>query len=256
MPNVAIVAALERELRGLTQSWSRVEQRYDGRSFVFFERDEMVAVCGGIGTESARRAAEAVIALYDPKQVQSVGFAGALDAGLRVGDLFMPAVVIDARDGARIEIDGPAGQPAPERGVLVTFMAVAGVQQKARLGQAYAAQAVDMEAAAVARAARSHGIAFSVTKVISDESGFAMPEMDRFIDARGRFSTAGFAAFVVLRPWLWRRVVRLANNSRKAAKALSAYLERYPQQLSQAPESDRVPVPESVTRSPAGVTRI
>lgn len=256
MPKVAIVAALERELRGLTRSWSRVEQRYEGRSFVFFERDEMVAVCGGIGTESARRAAEAVIALYDPKQVQSVGFAGALDVGLRVGDLFMPAVVIDARDGSRIEIDGTTGQERPERGVLVTFMAVAGVPQKASLAQAYAAQAVDMEAAAVAAAAHSHGIAFSVTKVISDESGFEMPQMGRFIDASGRFSTSSFAAFVVLRPWLWRRVALLANNSRKAAKALSAHLERYRQQLSQTPESNRVPGLESITRSPAGVKRI
>ncbi len=53
---------------------------YDGRSFVFFERDDMVVVCGGIGVEAARRAAEAVIALYHPALLQSVGFAGALDA--------------------------------------------------------------------------------------------------------------------------------------------------------------------------------
>src|SRR5580704_11830502 len=106
MPKVAIVAALEREVSGLTTGWSRVERRYDGRSFVFFERDDMVVVCGGIGVEAARRAAEAVIALYHPALLQSVGFAGALDSSLRVGDIFMPAVVIDARDGSRVEIDG------------------------------------------------------------------------------------------------------------------------------------------------------
>ncbi|MGC1964198.1 MAG: hypothetical protein WA676_15785, partial [Candidatus Sulfotelmatobacter sp.] len=89
MPRVALVAALEREVSGLTKSWSRVEHQYDGRRFVFFERDEMVIVCGGIGVEAARRAAEAAIALYSPALLQSVGFAGALDAGLRVGDLFM-----------------------------------------------------------------------------------------------------------------------------------------------------------------------
>ena len=75
-------------------------------SFVFFEQDEIVVVCGGIGAEPARRAAEAVIALYRPALVQSVGFAGALDATLRVGDIFCPAEVIDARDGSRVEIRG------------------------------------------------------------------------------------------------------------------------------------------------------
>ena len=93
--------------------------------------------------EAARRAAEAVIARYHPELVCSVGFAGALHPDLRVGDIVTPAVVVDARDGSRIEI--PGGKE-----VLVTFMAVAGAAQKTNLAQAYGAQAVDMEAAGVA----------------------------------------------------------------------------------------------------------
>jgi|HubBroStandDraft_6_1064221.scaffolds.fasta_scaffold00082_29 adenosylhomocysteine nucleosidase len=229
MPKVAIVAALEREVRGLTRSSNRVEQRYEGRSFIFFERDEMVVVCGGIGLEAARRAAEAVIALYRPTLVQSVGFAGALDGSLRVGDVFSAAVVIDARDGTRVEIDG-----AGRHGALVSFMAIAGVKQKASLAQAYGAQAVDMEASAVAAAARARGLQFGAIKVISDESSFEMPEMARFLDAWGRFRTPAFTLFIALRPWLWSRVARLASNSRKAAKALGEHLERFQHELSQA----------------------
>jgi adenosylhomocysteine nucleosidase len=238
MSKVAIVAALEREVSGLTRNWNRVEQHYDGRSFVFFEREEMVVVCGGMGVEASRRAAEAVIALYHPALLQSVGFAGALDSSLRVGDIFTPAVVIDARDGSRVEIDAAAaprtGTSGPERSSLVTFMAVAGVQQKASLAKSYGAQAVDMEAAGVAVAARAHGIGFVATKVISDELDFEMPHMARFIDARGQFRAASFAAFVALRPALWRRVTQLASNSRKAARALGEHLERYRQELSRA----------------------
>jgi adenosylhomocysteine nucleosidase len=230
MPKVAIVAALEREVSGLIRTWSRVECHYQGRRFVFFERDEMVVVCGGIGAEAARRAAEAVIALYRPTRVQSVGFAGALDAGLRVGDVFAPAVVLDARDSSRFEVDGAAGRV---HSTLVTFMAVAGVQQKASLAKAYGAQAVDMEAAGVAMAARAHGIAFGATKVISDELDFEVLEMSPFIDPQGRFRTANFAAFVSLRPSLWRRVTALARNSRKAARVLGEHLERYRQELNQ-----------------------
>jgi hypothetical protein len=241
MPKVAIVGALQREVSGLTKNWSRIEREYGGRSFVFFECAEMVVVCGGIGPESARRAAEAVIALYRPALVQSVGFAGGLDASLRAGDVVTPGVVIDARDGSHVEIDGGRG-----KGTLVTFMAVAGADQKANLAQAYGAQIVDMEAAAVAAAARAHGIGFGATKVISDELSFEVPGMDRFIDANGGFRTAAFAVFAGLRPWLWRRVARLAGNSRKAERALNKHLERFRQELSQASEG----IDASPTASP------
>jgi adenosylhomocysteine nucleosidase len=221
MPKIAIVVALEREVRGLIRRCSRVVREYDGRKFVFYEHNELVLVCGGIGIEAARWAAEAVIALYHPAQVQSVGFAGALDRSLHVGDIFVPSAVIDARDGSRIFMAG-----IDSRKALVTFASVAGVHQKRHLADAYGANAVDMEASGVAAAAVAHGIEFASVKAISDELDFEMPGMDRFIDARGRFRTVAFVAFLALRPWLWPRVAVLDRNSRKAARALSSHLER------------------------------
>jgi adenosylhomocysteine nucleosidase len=220
MPKIAMVAALEREVSGLIKNCTRAPRDYDGRNFMFFEKDEMVIVCGGIGLEAARRAAEAVIALYHPALVLSVGFAGALHPALQVGDVFSPAVVLDARDGSRFEIDGG-------KGLLVTFMAVAGSKQKAHLAEAYNAQAVDMEAAAVATAARVHGVQFAATKVVSDGLDFDMPETTTFIGPEGQFRTASFAFFVALRPWLWRRVAILARNSNKAARILAGHLKAF-----------------------------
>ena len=234
MPKVAIVAALEREVKGLIRNWSRIEREFEGRRLAFFERDELVVVCGGIGAECARRAAEAVIALYHPERVESVGFAGALDETLRVGDVFRPAEVIDTRDGSRFETGGFETGNDQGDGRLVTFMAVAGAEQKAKLAQAYQARAVDMEAAAVFAAARAHGVAFGATKVISDELDFEMPGMADFIDAAGQFKTAIFIMYVALRPWLWKRVATLAKNSSKAAKALGAHLERFQCDLKEA----------------------
>lgn len=236
MPKLAIVAALEREVSGLIKNCRRVDREHEGRNFVFFEDkdknegEDMVIVCGGIGLDSARRAAEAVIALYRPTELHSVGFAGALDQTMHVGDLFIPSAVIDARDGSRVFVAGTDtdsrnadSRNANSRNALVTFMSVAGAHQKRNLAQAFIAKAVDMEAAAVAAAAAAHGLGFSATKVISDELDFEMPQMERFIDARGRFRTAAFVAFLALRPWLWLRVAALARNSRKAARALASY---------------------------------
>ncbi|MGB8912808.1 MAG: hypothetical protein WCC85_11075, partial [Candidatus Sulfotelmatobacter sp.] len=99
MSKVAMVAALEREVNALVRNWTRVRREHEGRTFTFFERGDTVVICGGIGLTAARRAAEAVIALYRPVLIQSIGFAGALDGKLHVGDLFSPTQVLDARDG-------------------------------------------------------------------------------------------------------------------------------------------------------------
>ena len=233
MPKLAIVAALEREVAGLIKNWSRVKHDYQGREFTFFEDDDTVLVCGGIGLEPARRAAEAVIALYHPALLHSVGFAGALDAKLRIAEILFPAEVLDARDGSRVEIAGGEG-------TLITFMTVASAVQKRNLARVYNAQAVDMEAAAVAAAARAHGLPFTATKVISDGLDLDMPATARFIDAQGRFHTAGFALHTALRPWLWVRVAALAANSRKAARSLAAHLNNPRQPWNQPVEAHAV----------------
>ena len=63
MSKLAIVAALEREVRPLVKDWRVAEKEHEGRRFRFFEQGETVLVCGGIGAEPARRAAEAVFAI-------------------------------------------------------------------------------------------------------------------------------------------------------------------------------------------------
>ena len=214
------MAALEREIRPLVKRWRISNRDYDGRNFRFFENDPAVLVCGGIGAEAARRVCEAVIKLYQPRLVVSAGFAGALDPELEVGRMLTPRLVIDANDGSRTEVGSG-------NGVLVSFNAVADANQKLKLGKAYRADAVDMEAAAVARGAEANGIPFVAVKTISDEARFQMPTLDKFIARDGQFQPARFAMFAALRPWLWPGVLRLLANTQKASRALCRVLEEY-----------------------------
>src|SRR5438874_5151778 len=46
---VAIVAALEHEVRPLIRQWRPVERTHDSRRYKFFENERAVLVCGGIG---------------------------------------------------------------------------------------------------------------------------------------------------------------------------------------------------------------
>jgi adenosylhomocysteine nucleosidase len=217
MSKLAFVAALDREVFPLVKQWRGSEKEHEGRSFHFFEDREAVLVCGGIGAEAARRAAEAVIAIYAPSWVYSVGFAGALDPVLKVGTVIQPAQVIDAGDGSRTNVGG--GQ-----GVLVSFGSVASPAQKAKLRESFGAQAVDMEAAAVARAAQLRGLEFRVVKAISDEFDFVFPVTEQFVDSLGNFQQGRFAVYAALRPWLWPKVRALAANSNLASHALCDWL--------------------------------
>ena len=218
MPSkIAIVAALEREVRPLIRRWPMREQQHAGRNFSFFENENLVLICAGIGAEPARRAAEAIIALYAPQMIYSAGFTGALDPKLKVGDVIVPRRVVNASDGSNID----TGQG---EGVLVSFASVASPEQKAKLAHSHAAQAVEMEAAAVAQAARARGVRFAAVKVISDESNLALPPMERFISPNGQFRMGRFMAFTFLRPWWWRTAVRLARNSACASDALCDWL--------------------------------
>jgi nucleoside phosphorylase len=186
MPRIGIVAALEREVRPLVKRWRVSEREHEGRRFRFFEKDELVVVCGGIGSQAARRAAEAAIS-----------------------------------DGSSISLS--EGQ-----GVLISFAAVTSPEQKWKLRESYGAHAVDMESAAVASAAEAHGIQLAVIKVISDQVDFELPPMERFVNPDGSFAEARFAMHAALRPWTWRQVVRLAGNTRRAARALCDELEKIP----------------------------
>jgi adenosylhomocysteine nucleosidase len=222
-PRFAFVAALEREVAPLVRTWESRTLEYEGRQYRLFENGDAALVCGGMGAQAARRATEAVIREVRPERVVSVGFAGALDSTLKVAEVFEPHIVVNAADGVRTE----AGSG---RGTLVSYAAVAGIEQKQRLGTSYGAVAVDMEAAAVAQGAQVRGVEFAALKVISDAVDFSMPATERFIASDGQFHAGKFAFHVAVRPWLWGSTIALARNSARAGRmlcaAISSYLER------------------------------
>ena len=226
MKKIAIIAALEREIRPLIKHWPSTTIAHEGRQFMSYEGKHAVVIIGGIGPEAARAAAEAIIAQHSPDLLISAGVAGSLVPELHVGETIFPTTVIDTQDGSRHETaihDAPLGKTPLARTVLASYPEIAGAAQKQQLARSYGAQAVDMEAAAVARAAQVHGLPFLAVKAISDELNFELPDMSPFIK-NGKFQTERFALHVALRPWLWLRVFRLARNTRIASENLCAWL--------------------------------
>jgi adenosylhomocysteine nucleosidase len=210
----AFIAALPREVRGLVKGWTR---RSIAGGVVVYTNSDAVVACAGMGASRAALAVHAAIDTMPVTDLLSVGLAGACDPKMRVGEIVRAGVVVDARTGERFD-------NSQFRQVLVSTDAIASVREKARLHASYYADAVDMEAAAVARLARANGLGFHAIKAISDDAEFELEELGRFADEEGYFREGAFALHVVLRPKLWGKAIALGRNSSRAVNALTEAL--------------------------------
>ncbi len=216
---IGIVAALKREIAPLVEGWKAKRVVAQNRTITIYESENALVACGGIGPISARIAAEALyqhangnLSLYI-----SAGFAGALQSGVKVGDIIRPGTILSDADGQIMHAE--AG-----KSVLVSAGAIASAATKQIFAQKHNAEAVDMEAYSVGDVASIHRIPFIAIKAISDELDFPMPPLGRFVSDTGQFRVAGFVAYAAVRPWLWPTVLQLARNGSRATASLCAVL--------------------------------
>ena len=210
---VAIIAALVREIAPLVEGWTR---HTSANRVSTWSRGSIVVACAGMGPERAALAVGAALKL-GPDVIYSVGLAGACDPVLEPGDIVRAEGVIDVRSGERFGVNTSGA-------VLVTSPTLASVGEKRRLRESYGAEAVDMEAATVARLARAHSLEFRAIKAISDGADFELEDLARFATADGQFREGAFALHAAIRPSLWPRVFALSQNSRRAVAALTGEL--------------------------------
>jgi adenosylhomocysteine nucleosidase len=213
-PTPAIIAALPREVSALVKGW---ERRSIAGGVVVYSNGDAVVACAGMGAARAALAVHAAMDAMPVTDLLSVGLAGACDPKMRVGEIVRAGVVVDARTGERFD-------NSQFRQVLVSTDAIASVKEKARLHASYYADAVDMEAAAVARLAQAHGLGFHAIKAISDGAEFEIEGLARFSTEEGYFREAAFALHVALRPALWSKAIALGRNSSRAVDALTEAL--------------------------------
>jgi adenosylhomocysteine nucleosidase len=217
MTRTAIIAAMPAELKPLTSGWQH--ERSNGVDLWrwSFDGGEWIAACAGAGVNRAAKAFAEVEKSGELDSVISTGWAGALREELVPGQTYDVSTVIDARTGERFVTTGP-----PNDCWLVTNSRVADAAEKQRLASTYEAALVDMEAAGVARLARMRGIPFYCIKGISDGYSDHLPDFNRFISTDGQFQLLRFVFFALVRPWHWRALIRMGENSSKAARSIAA----------------------------------
>ncbi len=211
----AIIAALPREVKHLVRGWQ--EHKLPNK-VVAYTNDFAVVACAGMGASRATLAVQAALAMKPVTALLSAGLAGACDPSLHVADIVHAGVVVDMQSGEQYSDSGFTQ-------VLVSSPHIASVAEKQRLYESYRANAVDMEAATVARLARAHNLSFRAIKAISDDATFELQELARFATPDGQFREAAFAAHSAMRPQLWPKLLQLAGNSSRAIQSLTAELE-------------------------------
>lgn len=224
---IAIIAALPGELKSLVRGWER--HRSDTKGVSIWKSvqngDELIAVCGGMGASAAMRSFVAAETFGSPDMVLSVGWAGALDSGMRTGQCYIPSEVVDIQTGERFLLAEGGRQL-----LLATTPQVADKNEKRRLWRSYGAALVDMESATIARLAQIREIPLCCFKAVSDGPDATLPDLNRFIDEQGQMRMPSFLAYVALRPQFWRPLVKLGRNSVFAAETLAVKVKRFLQE--------------------------
>ena len=218
MSRVGIVTAMQTEVAPLVRTWRRMLGDSGGRRWKFFETDEAVLLCGGIGYEAGRRAAEAVIAHALPDLLIAAGLAGGLRPRWTLGKTLVAGAVIDELSGRRLAT-------AFGEGAVVSSREIAGLAKKRKLAARFDAELVDMEGFAVGEVAQAHGLPFLAAKAVSDDVEFDLPPLQRFVDEEGRFEAGRFTLHAAVHPGWWPVIARLKRHSDVAAEALSRLLE-------------------------------
>ena len=232
MTRTAIIAAMPAELKPLTRGWRHQRQNGVDLWRWSFAGGEWIAACAGAGIQAATRAFAEAEKTGPLDQVISTGWAGALREELATGQALDVSAVIDARTGERFLTKRPeiavVGSPRSQNRDLghpgfwvVTNPKVADSHEKLRLAETYSAALVDMEASAIARLAQMRGIPFYCIKGISDGYTDQLPDFNRFISPNGQFKTLRFTVFALLRPSHWPALIRMGENSRKAARSIA-----------------------------------
>lgn len=225
---IGIITAMPEEAQAILKNAEGVQKARQGERSVFSCRiagHEITLVEAGMGMLNAGWAAT-VLALQTPDLMISAGFGGGVLPGLKVGDVVMAEQVLHWTGSGfeRVEtgVYAPENASLPVRGCFITSDGILNKHDLMGLLPSNTNRpVVEMESAAVARVAAEQSIPFMGLRTISDpwneELGFSINE---FCDDALRIRPLKVLVTILRRPRIIPQLIRLALNSRVAAKSL------------------------------------
>jgi len=211
-----MVAAEAREFEGILKRAGDVRPlEWPGAVFsrqAAWKNSRWLMIANGPGP---RLVEQALKGKPDVERILSIGFCGALDPTLRIGDIVISG-----------EVPGGLGASFVRGDVVSVDRVAITVREKCDLRAATGAAVVEMESAAVAEKAREWNVPFGCVRVVSDAAGEDLPlDFNQYRDADGRFERTRIALAALGRPFtVLPGLVRLDRHCRRAAERLGEFL--------------------------------
>jgi len=241
---IALLAALEGEMAGLRRQMALAPEGIagldDSACTGLYRGRPVILAWTGMGRQRALAGAEAVLAHGPVSVVVSIGFSGALEESLAVGDLVLASGLIGVTDPHSREIQPTLYPSDPDRlraaaqalgatplhvvqGPTVTAPGlIATPDCKRDLGRRTGAVAVDMESYWVAAVAAERGLPFLALRVISDAQREALPPIGQILDENGAPSMRPLVTHLLRSPGSLIALAKMARNAARARRALTA----------------------------------
>jgi nucleoside phosphorylase len=199
---IAVVCALEIERRALAG----------------IERPGVEIHVSGIGADAAAALGERLTE-RPLRAMIATGFCGALVPRLGVGDVVVAERVVHENTGDAFPAD--ALMLAAAEGRRGTLVSAGEVARTPADRAALHGLAVDLESAALARAARDAEVPFIAIRAVTDRFGDRIPDIVGMLDHVGRPDRRTLVAFALRHPREIPRLIRLGRSAGRAGHALT-----------------------------------
>jgi adenosylhomocysteine nucleosidase len=238
-PRIAIIGAIKDEIAGIKQEMqiTHTLRWKTGNAFVGeWQGVPIVLVRSGMGRDRARQALVEIAEKWDLKEVISIGYAGALDPSLEVGDLIVADQVIEV-DISRLGEEMKSYSLDKE-----IFKAMAGVsgkilltvdqvtatpEEKRELRDRYSAVAVDMETSALVAEAQARNLSFISVRAITDTAGQELIDCSHLVAEDGDVSKLKAGWHVITHPGDLKGMIELGQHAKTATANLTEFLKPY-----------------------------
>jgi adenosylhomocysteine nucleosidase len=245
---ISIVTALKDEVADyLAQGGFRSAARDVGtRTYLSPSKRDVVVVVGGVGRERAAAATRLTAERFAPELVISAGFAGAVEPGLKTGDLVVcdrqlsvkgppelwsleraqsRSLFDDAVSDVLSNIFSELGYKCTRGDCLTVPRVVSSALDKKQIGERFPVSIVDMESFWVSQMAAEYGIRHIVVKSVLDPMEQSLPSfVENLAALGGRARWVHALRYAFARPGEVPGLIRLAAQVRVAGASLTRFL--------------------------------
>ncbi len=221
---IGFLAPMDHELEPLVRmlSLEPVEGAPDKRHTALVNGVEFIATTTGIGMAAATGATERMLDDLEVQHVIVVGIAGGVAAGAEIGDVIVPAVVVDGPSG-REHHPTPIGDLEPFGRIITSDELLVDPDAFARF-EVDGVVALDMETSAVAAVCEERGTPWSVFRSLSDRPSDGLVDQAIFelTNPDGSANVEALERYLASDPAAGDRLARLAQDMGVATNAAAA----------------------------------